>query len=214
MTRRLLDLVVGGLSELQVRVRHQVISAWLVDPGFSTALGLPVAEGLIAFVNGTVKIDVAELPNSSPSVAAALAKAEKLRSLVQKGRTLEPSDLNAAASPAAVLTEAREVALIADAVADLRARLLALQTRLDFDVNVLADAHALFLFDVRDARRRLDLDGKDPALPAILTQRRAAPACAASSIDQGGKLFRARGVASVHGGRSDRQSQKRHWTKH
>jgi hypothetical protein len=165
---RPLDLVVGGLSELQVRVRHRVISAWLVDPGFSTALGLPVAEGLIAFVNGTVKIDVAESP-SSPSVAAALAKAEKLRSLVQKGRTLEPSDLNAAASPAAVLTEAREIALIADAVADLRARLLALQTRLDSDVNVLADAHALFLLDVRDARRRLDLDGKDPALPAIVT---------------------------------------------
>ena len=63
---RPLDLVVGGLSELQVRVRHRVISAWLVDPAFSTALGLPVAEGLIAFVNGTVKIDVAEPPRAAP----------------------------------------------------------------------------------------------------------------------------------------------------
>jgi hypothetical protein len=163
-----IDLVIGGTSELQVRARFHVISAWLVDPAISNAVGLPVAEGLIAFINGTVTIAVTDSP-SGPSVTQAITQAGKLRSLLQKGRMLEPSDLNAAASPATPLQETQEVALIADTVDKLRARVLALRTRLDTDIATLADAQAKLMLDVRDARRRLDVNGKDPALLAVLS---------------------------------------------
>ena len=63
---RALDLVVGGRSEFEVRMRHHMISLWLRDAAFGTALGPIVPEGLNAFVNGQARITVGDIPRRPP----------------------------------------------------------------------------------------------------------------------------------------------------
>ena len=81
---------------------------------------------------------------------------------------IEPSDLNAAATPAAALDEPTRGHADFRRDRGLRTRVGALQARLAADVAALSAAQGAFLLEVRDARRRLDLDANDPALPAIL----------------------------------------------
>jgi hypothetical protein len=163
---RPIDLAIGGASELQVRIRSYVIEQWLTDAAVSADLGLPAASGLNAFVNGAVSITLGAAP-AGPVLAEALARADGLRAMAQSGRMVEPGDLNAAAAPAAVLTEPREVAIVGTAIAILRTRVLALRDALDGTVAALDSAQAAFLADAREARRRLDSDSNDPGLPAI-----------------------------------------------
>jgi hypothetical protein len=164
---RPIDLVIGGRSELRVRLRSHAIATWLTDPAISADIGPPAGDGLAAFVNRTVNITIDDSP-TGPSVATALGRAEKLRSLVSQGRIVEPSDLNAAASPANALDEPQEVALIVATIEVLRVRVAALHARLTADLATLGDVQARFMQNAREARRRLDADGRDPALPGLL----------------------------------------------
>lgn len=164
---RPIDLVIGGRSEVEVRLRSHVIAAWLTDPAVSASIGMPAAEAFTEFVNRTVTVTFDDAA-SGGSLEAALARAEKLRSLASQSRVLEPADLNAAASPANVLDEGHEIALIATTIGTLRTRVTSLGARLSADAAALRDAQSRFLQDAREIRRRLDLDKRDRSVPALL----------------------------------------------
>ena len=164
---RPIDLVIGGRSEAEVRLRSHAIAAWLTDPAVSAAIGLPAAEAFTEFVNRTVAVTFADAA-SGGSLEAALGRAEKLRAMGSQSRVLEPADLNAAASPANALDEAHEIALIVTTIGILRARVTRLNARLSADASALRDAQSLFLQDAREVRRRLDLDKRDQSVPALL----------------------------------------------
>lgn len=163
-----IDLVVGSISEIKVRASFHAVSQWLTDPAIAADLGAPAAEGLAAFVNGAVTITIGDA-RTGPSLAAALAQAERLRKLAQQGRMVEPADLNAAAAPSAKLDEAKEIALIDQAVQALRVRAATLATALTDATAQLGAVQAPFLAAIREIRRRIDLDAADPSLPSLFT---------------------------------------------
>ena len=163
-----IDLVIGGISEIKVRASFHGLSQWLTDPAMAASLGAPPAEGLAAFANGAVTITIADAA-AGPSLAAALAQAEKLRKLAQQGRMIEPADLNAAATPFAKLDEAKEIALIDGAVQALRGRAATLTANLTDAAARLAAVQTPFLAVVREIRRRTDIDAADPSLTTLFS---------------------------------------------
>ncbi len=168
-----LDLVLGGRSEFDVRLRHHVVSLWLHDPAFRVALGPVAAEGLTPFVNAEARIGVSGLPRRS-SFDQMVAKAQALRDMVQGARMLEPADLNAAASPASPLAETAEVMLLNGGAAQLRDRAGALATAAGNALTALSAARAAFLQAIRPIRLALDAGVTPPASLAQLSVAEAA----------------------------------------
>jgi hypothetical protein len=173
LAMRALDLVVGGKSEVDVRVRHHIVSLWQHDPAFRNALGPVVPEGLTAFVNAEARIVIGDIPGR-PSFAQKLAKAQALRDLLQGARMLEPADLNAAASIASPLTESIEVDLVNGGVTQLRDRAGALASSAGGAQAALSAARAAFLQAIRPIRLALDTGVTPPATLAQLSAAEAA----------------------------------------
>lgn len=168
-----LDMVIGGQSELQVRTHHYLIGRWLTDSALASQLGIPSALGLQAFVNAEVTIEI-DTSAGSVSLDSLLATATRIRALVQRGRPLAPSDLNASASPLHALTEAHEVMLINGSIGDLRLRVASLEARLQSDLTKFIDAKQAFVDHIREARRQMDLGEPDDVILMALVSAESA----------------------------------------
>jgi hypothetical protein len=164
-----LDLVVGGASELQVRIRHWLVTEWLTSSAFSTALGPPAGLGLDAFVAGKVAIDV-DLSIGGQSVDTQLARAEALRRTIQGARALEPADLSAGADPTHPLTERAHIDLIAGAAAKLRNRCSLLEQSLAQAASTLSATRRSFILLVQSARGLIDAGASQAQLASALSQ--------------------------------------------
>jgi hypothetical protein len=151
-----LDLVIGGESELRVRIRQHVSALWLTDAALIEALGGLPNTHLDTFLarDAVITLDLAGGP---VPVDVLLAAGAHIRTAVQRGRPLEPSDLNAAASPQAPLTEPAEVTLLSNAAAQLRHRAVALATKMEQDRATFAAAYLLYMTRAREVTRAIDI---------------------------------------------------------
>ena len=157
-----LDLVIGGRSELELRIRSEVLERWLRDPLYTATLGAIDPAAPDAFVAREAKIS-SDFSRGAPSLNDLMAKAESLRRVAQRARALEPSDLNAAAAPQSILNESVEIELTAGAAADLRARATALKTMLSAQRSAATAAHSAFA-------RAVALAAQAGAEPAAVSQ--------------------------------------------
>lgn len=115
-----MDLLVGGLQEVERRAKAALIEALLADPALLADLS--GATGAEAFASGQAGFK-ADLSVGPVPVEGLAATAERLRATIARGRPLEPSDLNAAApATAGLLDEAGEVAAIEFAIVALQRR--------------------------------------------------------------------------------------------
>ena len=167
-----IDVVVGGASEIQVRARRHLLERILRDPALLP--GLNAAADLAAFAAGEATFAV-DLEAGSPSANALIATAEAIRSAVQRGRALEPGDLNAAADAAAgLLAEADQLAMTEHALAALRTRVQHLQGRIGLGLAQLGPRIGAFETDLNELIRSVAAREPDAAVAQRLAAAEAA----------------------------------------
>jgi len=162
-----MDLVVGGESELRMRLRHHLLVTWMTDAAMINALGALPATAVRTFADREVAIAFDPAVGVNP-LAPALAAAARVRALAQRGRALEPADLSAAASPDHPLTEAVEVELTHESVSELAARASALSTRFARELDEFRLAYQSFLTRARESRRLMDIQADDATLQSAI----------------------------------------------
>ncbi|UZE97472.1 hypothetical protein [Alkalimarinus alittae] len=135
-----IDLVIGGKSEIDIRLQNRLLESWLRNPAMGDHLGLTLER----FFSNELNIEF-DFSVGSTSVASLLDKADLLRGVIQKGRAIEPADINAAALPEHTLTEQTEVQTIAGAVVKLRHRANTMLNRLSHDINQLTVCRRQFV---------------------------------------------------------------------
>lgn len=123
-----IDLVIGGKSELYSRTKHAMVFQLISNP--SLANGNKLSKLLDD--KAIIKLEL-----DSTHGAVVLKKASLLQKNIQSARSLEPSDLNAAALPENKLTESNEIALIKDSISELKSRIEEMQWRLKQVTNRL-----------------------------------------------------------------------------
>ena len=156
-----IDLMIGGRSELQARLRAAFIEAWRDEAPALEPLGL---------IDGNRPVgEQVSLDFDFRDVDTLLTRLDALRKIVAQGRPLEPGDLQAAADAAAPpLDEAGEAAMLRTAADRLRRRLAGLAGTLGQDIVQLNTA----LGQVRSRRLALQ-NGLDnaPEAPQTLQAR-------------------------------------------
>ncbi|WP_431283629.1 hypothetical protein ACQW02_02110 [Humitalea sp. 24SJ18S-53] len=161
-----IDLVVGGLPEVQKRARALLIETLLADP--AALPGLTAAATPEAFVAGEASF-TADLTVGPAPVDDLAATAERLRRVIARGRPLEATDLNAAApGTAGLLDEAGEVAALEFGIAALKQRAGAALTVLAALVQPVPSLLTAYLADTLEFAR---LQAAASTAAAIDTQR-------------------------------------------
>ena len=167
-----IDLAIGGESEMRVRAHHAALTRWLTDAGLVADLGGLPQFDLDAYLSERVSISL-----DFAAVRDMLAKAERLRGVVQRGRPLEPADLNAAAAPASPLIETVDIELVSAGTSELRARAISLGARMDADRMAFNAAWRSFVTAIREAQRVMSIPESDAVVTAAMavaeTARRA-----------------------------------------
>ena len=154
-----IDVMIGGESEVVLRARHRLIALWRDDAATIAQLGPLPDRDLVTFINQTRPLTVA-LDVGPSSARSMIAKAAELRRAVAQGRTLEPTDLSAAADPAIRLTDERERDLLTGTAGALTPRASILADRLNASIAALRSAAGPVVVAARNYRRLVD-DGAD-----------------------------------------------------
>jgi hypothetical protein len=115
------DLIIGGLGEVTHRARWFTVRRWSASPLIRALVGELPAQNVGGFINGQRPIDV-DLNAGNPAAKTLSDLAVPLRRLIEKGRALRPSDMNAGRGQLDVLTETETATLMVEAVTALRAR--------------------------------------------------------------------------------------------
>jgi hypothetical protein len=161
-----IDLVVGGLAEVERRAKAALIEALLADPALAQVIA--AAAGAETFAGGEAGF-TADLSVGPVPVEGLAATAERLRSIVARGRPLEPADFNAAApATAGLLDEAGEIAAVEHAIAALKRRADAALALLAVQVAPVPAQLTGYLADTLELARR-EAAGMDAA--SIASQR-------------------------------------------
>jgi len=151
-----IDLVIGGTSELQMRIRYAVLQQWLSDPSLSNAL-LPVPRfGVNATANGQLELDIPI--DAGSRIETALIKAQQMQALIGGSRAIEPGDLNAAALPASVLTESINSTLLRAALVELLSRCSGVLSDLQADIAAFRMHMTEFIGAARQAGHAIEAD--------------------------------------------------------
>lgn len=158
-----MDLLVGGESEVLLRVRHRLVKLWRTDAGVQAGLGLLPERDVVTFINRTRPLTI-DLDAGLTSVHALLNTAAELRRAVAQGRRLEPSDLSAAADPSIRLTDVGERDLLVSSGAALAARASALATRINPDLSSLISATGVVVAAARNCRRLIDAQSDEATI--------------------------------------------------
>ena len=179
---RPIDLVVGGASEVVARARRFLLERMLRDP--AVLAGLNAAGDLADFASGRASLAV-DLDAGTPSVSALAAIAEAIRAAVQRGRPMEPGDLNAAAPAAAgLLSEADGVAMAEHALGALRGRAQALRDRLGPALAALGTRIATFETDLNELLRAVAAGEPDAAVAQKLALAEAARRALSDALER------------------------------
>lgn len=146
-----LDLVIGGVSEIELRAQRAVIRQLAANPENAP---------------GAVRV---ELTAANEALSRTMAAADVLRRSIQTGRALEPSDLNASA-PITVgdLDEAGGIAALEFGIADLRDRLTILSTRMGTALAAASMPLSRFEAAIAEAGRRQDAGEAAAAITSSL----------------------------------------------
>ena len=161
-----IDLVVGGISELQLRARNTLVRSLIETPGLQA--GLAAAGGLAALASGETTLHV-DMSAGAPSLDMLLQNAEAIRAAVLNGRPMEPGDLNASADVAAgLLSEADEVEMIRHAIVQLRARANRLTHHLSGRLTILDSALSTFEADLTALQICIDANEDDNVIANCL----------------------------------------------
>lgn len=173
-----IDLAIGGESEMRVRARHAALTRWLTDAGLAAELGVLPQAGLDAYVAERVSISL-----DLAAVKDMLEKAERLRGVAQRGRPLEPADLNAAAAPTSPLNETVDIQLVSAGTSELRVRAIALGARMDADRMAFDAAWRSFVTATREAQRVMSIPESDAVVTASIAAAEAARRALAQPLD-------------------------------
>ncbi|MCM8530926.1 MAG: hypothetical protein NE330_07185 [Lentisphaeraceae bacterium] len=119
-----IDLVIGGKSEIELRLQHQIYESLS-----SKAQSETITAG--ALLAGELKITI-NYKSSQKPVNQLLQKAEKIRKVIQNSRYLEPRDICASSLAELNLTEEKEFLLVKGSVRKLRERAQLLKNKLTF----------------------------------------------------------------------------------
>jgi hypothetical protein len=173
LAMRAWDLVVGGLSELTVRARHELVRRWRTDPATTAVLGPLPAGDLGTFLAHTRPVSL-DLTVGAGPVGILLERAADLRRLVAEGRPLDAADLSAAASPARPLDPPAQVQALRPGRAELRRRASRLMAAVAAAAAALRSAASTVLVRARNHRRLLDAGADAATLAASLADLEAA----------------------------------------
>jgi hypothetical protein len=143
---RPVDLVYGGMAEVEARVRNFAARRWRKDVAIQVRLGPPPAAGIDAILAGPRPMGL----TCGTAMRTLAAAAADFRLRLQRARPLEPSDLNAAAA-AGALDEPAVVQMLNGAAALLRDRAARLGNRLAYDLGKVRTAFTTASFQALDS---------------------------------------------------------------
>lgn len=146
-----LDLVIGGVSEIELRAQRAVLRQLSANPQTAP---------------GAVRV---ELTAANAALSRTMAAADALRRSIQTGRALEASDLNASATIAAGdLDEVGGIAALEFAIADLRGRITTLSARMSAALTAATTPLTRYETAIAEAGRRRDAGEDAAAITASL----------------------------------------------
>ncbi len=167
-----IDLVVGGMSELQVRAKSVLTRRMIEDPALMTTLN--AVGGIGGFASGKATLSV-DLTVGTPSIESLIETAEVIRSAIQNGRPMEPGDLNAAADAShGLLTETDEIIISEHAIADLAERAQALGNRMQSGLETLNTTLNVFDTEMSEAALCIEANESDAVVAGCLARAEAA----------------------------------------
>lgn len=144
-----LDLVIGGVSEIQVRAKAGIARHLSQNPPAMAQFGALTSPAGLAF-------DV-NLNAGTPSLEELLQRAELIRKTAKTGRSLDHGDLAASADiRKGELSEAEAITVVQYGIDALRQRIGILSKRMQTDLGAATNAISVFETEVLEARRRID----------------------------------------------------------
>ncbi|SLN36680.1 hypothetical protein ROG8370_01516 [Roseovarius gaetbuli] len=158
-----IDLVIGGVSEIQVRAKAEIARKLSQQPQLAAQLGDLAAGAALTF-------DV-NLSAGSPPLQELLQRAELIRKTAKTGRSLEHGDLNASADTRkGELPEAEAIGMVQYGIDALQQRIGILDTRMKSDLGAAINAVAVFETEVLEARRLIDSGADQASIDGQMTR--------------------------------------------
>ena len=164
-----IDLLIGGEAEVLLRARHRLISLWRDDSTIQAQLGPIPDRDIVTFINETRPVTF-NLDLGTPTVRSLIGSATELKRAVTQGRTLEPSDLSAAADPEIRLTDQLERDLLVGTSNSLAVRATLLAEKINTRLTVLRNAIGPVVAAARNYRRLVDEEANAATLAQALNE--------------------------------------------